>query len=55
MRKFSFSPDPEMAWIYEPKYRADPVAKDLRARRDHAMLSVPQWMRDAAHFDAEES
>ena len=45
---FSLQPDPHMEWIYDPKYRDDPRARDLRERREAAIRSAPKWMIDAA-------
>ena len=53
MRQFSLKPDPHMRWIYDPRYKDDPQARDLRERRDAAIRSAPQWMLDEAHLNDE--
>jgi len=42
-----------MRWIYDPRYKDDPQARDLRERRDAAIRSAPQWMLDEAHLNDE--
>jgi hypothetical protein len=46
MKEFSLSPDPDMAWIYDPSHRDynTPRAKELRERRGRALRAVPEWM-----------
>jgi hypothetical protein len=53
VKKFSLKPDPHMRWIYDQSFQDDPKAKDLRARRDAAIRSAPQWMLDEAHLNDE--
>lgn len=51
--KLSLEPDPHMRWIYDythPDYNSD-RAKDLRARRDAAFRSAPQWMIEEARMN----
>lgn len=53
MRSFSLNPDKDMEWIYDythPDYHT-PRAKDLRARRDHALRQCPQWMLEEASLN----
>jgi hypothetical protein len=53
MKHLSLEPDPHMRWIYEnahPDYNSD-YAKDLRARRQAALNSAPQWMIEEARMN----
>lgn len=56
--KLSYHPDPCNAWLYDPSHPDyySERAKDLRARRERAILSAPLWMREIARLnDAKEA
>lgn len=51
MKQLSLKPNPDMQWIYDPKFRDDPQAKHLRERREVACRSAPEWMIREAYFN----
>lgn len=55
MKDLSLEPDEWMRWIYDPKHPDynSARARNLRYRREQAILNAPKWMiEEARHNDA---